>query len=256
MNKRNLVAVLAAFLSALVLTGTFTATTAHAEEVSSKTLRVTIAAAGTVTVTNPSQVTVTDCRVYRDRLDAPATLGSVATIGPGYSGTFQLDVPPTDGLGVYVQCLPPGGTRRVTVGSATYHAPTPPAPHKVTLKVQVDKYSTATSKLRSKAASYDNDGLLNRSEDRPHWGKSVWEIVTVTGTVNTTKAQWLAKINAATKKLPDLKSGKRWSVAAIKAAGLKSITQAWVISGDGKPTAWHAGHTKTGVAQRHFASNR
>lgn len=361
MKKRNLVAVLAAFLSAfvLVVTGTFAATPAHAEEVAD-TLRVTIAASGTVTVTNPSQITLTDCKVYRDRLDVPATLGSVAKIDPGYSGTFRLDVSVEDGLGVYVQCVPPGGTQRVTVGSATYRAPSPtkayavviwkatkwpesswpqqlvdarvglskpnlalfdatlkgqcvyyqvdayyyneadgskakvdalikgrvlngpgnpPEPHipggagkayktwvnkkcgqsspkKVVLKVQVDKYATTTSYLRGKAAGYDNDGLLKKREDRPHYGKSVWEIVTVTGTTETTKAEWIAKINKATKKVPNLKSGKKWTVKAIKKAKAKAITQAWVISGDGMPTAWYAGHTKTGVAQRHFASNR
>ncbi len=132
--------------------------------------------------------------------------------------------------------------------------PPPPAATKVTLKVQVDKYSTSTKKLRSKAAGYDNDGKLKKGEDRPHYGKSSWEIVTVTGTTETTKAEWLAKINKATKKVPNLTSSSKWSANAAK--GRKSITVAWIISGDGKPTAWYYEHTKTNVAQRFFASNR
>lgn len=131
-----------------------------------------------------------------------------------------------------------------------------PEATKVTLKVQVDKYSTKTKKLRSKAAGYDNDRKLKKGEDRPHYGKSVWEIVTVTGTTATTKAQWIAKINKATKKVPNLKGGKKWTAVAIKKAKAKSITVAWIIKGDGKPTAWHKGYTKTNVPQRHFASNR
>lgn len=133
---------------------------------------------------------------------------------------------------------------------------TPPEPKKVTLKVQVDKYSTSTNRLLKAAAGYDNDGLLRRGEDRRHYGHSTWEIVTVSGTTETTKSEWIAKINGATKRLPDLKSSKHWTVKAIKARGVKSITQAWVISGDGKPTAWYAGHTKTGAGQRHSFSNR
>ena len=132
----------------------------------------------------------------------------------------------------------------------------PPAPQAkvVTLKVQVDKYATTTSKLRSKAVGYDNDGLLRKSEDRPHWGKSAWEIVTVTGTTETTESEWLSAINKATKKLPDVSSSSKWTASA--ATGKKSITVAWIISGDGQPTAWHYKHTKTNVAQRFFASNR
>ncbi len=130
----------------------------------------------------------------------------------------------------------------------------PPAAQKVTLKVQVDKYSTATRKLRSKAVGYDNDGLLRKGEDKPHYGKSSWEIVTVTGTTETTKAEWLSKINQATRKMPNLTSTGKWSAKA--AEGRKSITVAWVISGDGNPTAWYYKHTKTDVAQRFLASNR
>ena len=132
--------------------------------------------------------------------------------------------------------------------------PTPPTAKKVTLKVQVDTYSTKTSKLRSKAAGYDNDGLLRKGEDKPHYGKSTWEIVTVSGTTETTKSEWLAAINKATKKVPNLTSSSKWSAKAAK--GRKAITVAWIISGDGKPTAWYYKHTKTNVAQRFFASNR
>lgn len=124
-------------------------------------------------------------------------------------------------------------------------------PEKVTLKVQVDRYSTKTAKLRNRAAGYDNDGLLKKGEDRGHKGK-VAEIVTVVGTVKTSKAEWLAKINAATKKVPDLRSDRRWSSSAIRKAKAKTITVAWIISGDGKPDAWPDGS----VAQRHLGSDR
>ncbi len=131
-----------------------------------------------------------------------------------------------------------------------------PEATKVTLKLQVDKYSTKTKKLRSKAAGYDNDGKLKKGEDKAHYGKSVWEIVTVTGTTETTKAEWIAKINKATKKVPNLKSGKKWTVKALKAVKAKSATFAWIIKGDGQPTAWYKGNTRTKVPQRFFATNR
>ena len=120
----------------------------------------------------------------------------------------------------------------------------------------MDTLSTSTAKLRSLAAGYDNDGLLKKGEDCRHYGHSRWEIVTVTGTSNTTKAQWIAKINAATKKAPDVKGSTHWSNSALKARGAKSITTAWIVSGDGKPTAWYAGHTSTNTAQRFFANSR
>lgn len=130
----------------------------------------------------------------------------------------------------------------------------PPAAKKVTLRVQVDKYATTTSKLRSKAAGYDNDGLLRKGEDKAHYGRSAWEIVTVTGTTDTTKSEWISLINEATKRLPNLTSSSKWTAPSAK--GHKSITLAWIISGDGKSTAWYYKHTKTSVAQRFFASNR
>ena len=55
-------------------------------------------------------------------------------------------------------------------------------------------------------------------------------------------------------KVPNLKSGKKWTAKAAK--GRTSITVAWIISGDGKPTAWYYKHTKTNVAQRFLGSNR
>ena len=131
-----------------------------------------------------------------------------------------------------------------------------PEATKVTLKLQVDKYSTKTKKLRSKAAGYDNDGKLKKGEDKAHYGKSVWEIVTVTGTTETTKAEWIAKINKATKKVPNLKGGKKWTVKALKAVKAKSATFAWIIKGDGQATAWYKGNTRTKVPQRFFATNR
>jgi hypothetical protein len=134
-------------------------------------------------------------------------------------------------------------------GGRPHHDPCKPA--KITLTVQVDRYGTATKKWRDRAAGYDNDGLLRKGEDRGHAGK-VAEIVTVTGNAKTSLGEWLTKINAATTKVPDLRSDRRWSSAAIKKAKQRTITVAWIISGDGKPDAWPVGT----VAQRHLGSDR
>lgn len=130
-----------------------------------------------------------------------------------------------------------------------HHDPCKPA--KITLTVQVDRYGTATKKWRDRAAGYDNDGVLRKGEDRGHAGK-VAEIVTVVGSVKSSTGEWIAKINAATSRVPDLRSDRRWSSAAIAKAKAKTVTIAWIISGDGKPDAWPVGT----VAQRHLGSDR
>ena len=106
-------------------------------------------------------------------------------------------------------------------------------PKRITKRFQVDTYSNPTTKLANKAASYDDDGRLKYGEDRPHYGHSRWQIVSVVGYDNWTKAQWITAVNKAT-----TRSGVGNVTSTSHAGKVKKgqkLTVAWEIKKDSWP---------------------
>lgn len=106
-------------------------------------------------------------------------------------------------------------------------------PKRITKRFQVDTYSNPTTKLANKAASYDDDGRLKYGEDRPHYGHSRWQIVSVVGYDNWTKAQWITAVNKAT-----TRAGVGNVTSTSHAGKVKKgqkLTVAWEIKKDSWP---------------------
>ena len=118
----------------------------------------------------------------------------------------------------------------------------------VTRTFQVDRYMPRTAAQARTVARLDDDGRLRYREDRPLWGASRWQFVTVKVPTTATKAQVVAAINKATAaKIGDVRSASKLSSA--KARGTYVI--AWEL-GKGATTkaAWGA---NTKVPQTFFA---
>ena len=68
----------------------------------------------------------------------------------------------------------------------------------VTRTFQVDRYTPRTRVAARVLARLDDDGRLEYREDRPLWGMSQWQIVSVKVPVNATPAQVMGAVNKAT----------------------------------------------------------
>lgn len=106
-------------------------------------------------------------------------------------------------------------------------------PKRITKRFQVDTYSNPTTKLANIAASYDNDGRLKYGEDRPHYGHSRWQIVSVVGYDNWTKAQWITAVNKATTRAGVGNVTSTHHVGKVKKG--QKLTVAWEIKKDSWP---------------------
>ena len=111
----------------------------------------------------------------------------------------------------------------------------------VTRTFQVDRYLPRTTAQARVVARLDDDGVLRYREDRPLWGASRYQFVTITVPANATSDQVAAAINAKTSKaVGDIRTGAR--LASAKAG--RGYTMAWEL-GRGATTAkaWGARNT-------------
>lgn len=120
-------------------------------------------------------------------------------------------------------------------------------PKTVTRTFQVDKYTPRTRAAARVLARLDDDGRLGFREDRPLWGMSQWQIVTVTVPADASTAQVMATINKATDKVGDVKTTR--TLASAKPG--TSVTVAWEL-GRGAAAA-HPWGLRGKVAQTFFA---
>ncbi|WP_168582249.1 VaFE repeat-containing surface-anchored protein [Gephyromycinifex aptenodytis] len=117
---------------------------------------------------------------------------------------------------------------------------TKPAGRMVTRTFQVDRYMPKNAAQARVVASLDNDSRLGYREDRPLWGASRWQFVTVSVPANATKAQVIKAINAkTTRAVGDVRTTAKLSTA--KAGG--SYVVAWELGRGAKASpklAWGA----------------
>lgn len=142
----------------------------------------------------------------------------------------------------------PKPTTPVTPKPTTPKPAPKPAVKYVTRTFQVDRYMPRTAAQARTVARLDDDGRLRYREDRPLWGASRWQFVTVKVPTTATKAQVVAAINKATAaKIGDVRTASE--VSSAKARGTYVI--AWEL-GKGATTkaAWGA---NTKVPQTFFA---
>lgn len=123
----------------------------------------------------------------------------------------------------------------------------------MTISFQVDRYYNGTSYLARRAAGYDNDGLLKWAEDRPHYGYSKWQFVTVTVPTTASKADIIKAINAKTSSaIGDVSTTAK--VSSLKTG--RNVTIAWKLqtSKGARPVAgglaWGSRHN---LSQQFFA---
>lgn len=100
--------------------------------------------------------------------------------------------------------------------------------------MQVDTYDRATARLARTLPLIVADRRLRWREDRPFWGRSSYEFVSVRLPADATEAQWVAAVNAATRHSPDVRStSSRIPVTRGR------ITIAWRLTGTATPKrAW------------------
>ena len=96
----------------------------------------------------------------------------------------------------------------------------------MTRTFQVDRYRPRTAAQARLVARLDDDGRLGYREDRPLWGASDWQFVTVTVPSDATSAQLIAAIDAKTNRVVgDVSTTRRLSSAR---AG-RGYTVAWEL---------------------------
>lgn len=109
--------------------------------------------------------------------------------------------------------------------------PKPTLPGKavtVTRTFQVDRYTPKTAAIAGVTARLDDDRLLHYREDRPLWGQSKWEFVTVKVPAKATTAQLVAAINAATGSVGDI----RTTAQLDRITAGTGVTMAWELGPD------------------------
>ncbi|MBO3184060.1 Cys-Gln thioester bond-forming surface protein [Dermatophilus congolensis] len=118
----------------------------------------------------------------------------------------------------------------------------------VTRTFQVDRYMPQNAVQARGVAALDNDGVLKYREDKFMWGRSAWQIVTVTVPANASHADIMKAINAKTSaKIGDVNTASK---LASSAAGRTHVI-AWEL-GKGA-TAKNAWGTAKKTVQKFFA---
>ncbi|MBO3130067.1 Cys-Gln thioester bond-forming surface protein [Dermatophilus congolensis] len=118
----------------------------------------------------------------------------------------------------------------------------------VTRTFQVDRYMPQNAVQARGVAALDNDGVLKYREDKFMWGRSAWQIVTVTVPANASHADIMKAINAKTSaKIGDVNIASK---LASSAAGRTHVI-AWEL-GKGA-TAKNAWGTAKKTVQKFFA---
>ncbi|MDO5696809.1 MAG: hypothetical protein Q4G51_02425 [Dermatophilus congolensis] len=120
-------------------------------------------------------------------------------------------------------------------------------PKTVSRTFQVDRYTPRTHAAARVVGRLDDDRRLTYREDKPLWGMSKWEIVTIQVPADATTAQVMQALNKATGKVGDVRTTSR--LGSIKRG--QSVTMAWELGRGATASAPWGPRGK--VAQTFFA---
>ena len=102
---------------------------------------------------------------------------------------------------------------------------------------QVDTYKVSTAAQRNLVVGFMADGLLHYREDRPFWGKSAYEFVTVTLPADAPMDQVIREINIRSVHAKDIKA------PTGTVSGVRPVTVAWELGhGATHLSAWGPRH--------------